>query len=76
MWSQAVSYGVKEDTGRVDYDMMERMAIEQKQNFCGWSIGLLPEWDYKRMREIADKVGALLMIDWRIPRSYCSWLTR
>ena len=68
MWYKAVSYGVKEDTGRVDYDMMERMAIEHKPKLIvGGASAYSREWDYKRMREIADKVGALLMIDMAHP---------
>jgi len=68
MWYKAVSYGVKEDTGRVDYDMMERMAIEHKPKLIvGGASAYSREWDYKRMREIADKIGALLMIDMAHP---------
>ncbi len=68
MWYKAVSYGVKEDTGRVDYDMMERMALEHKPKLIiGGASAYSREWDYKRMREIADKVGALLMIDMAHP---------
>ncbi len=68
MWYKAVSYGVKEDTGRVDYDMMERMAMEHKPKLIvGGASAYSREWDYKRMREIADKFGALLMIDMAHP---------
>ncbi|MDI3527442.1 MAG: glycine hydroxymethyltransferase [Tenuifilum sp.] len=68
MWYKAVSYGVKEDTGMVDYDMMERMAIEHKPKLIvGGASAYSREWDYKRMREIADKVGAFLMIDMAHP---------
>jgi len=68
MWYKAVSYGVKEDTGRVDYDMMERMAMEHKPKLIvGGASAYSREWDYKRMREIAEKVGALLMIDMAHP---------
>ena len=68
MWYNAVSYGVKEDTGRVDYDMMERQALEHKPKLIiGGASAYSREWDYKRMREIADKVGALLMIDMAHP---------
>ncbi len=59
-----VAYGVREETGRVDYDMMEKIAIENKPKLIvGGASAYSREWDYKRMREIADKVGALLMID-------------
>ena len=60
----AVSYSVREDDGRVDYDEMEQKALECKPKLIvGGASAYSREWDYKRMREIADKVGALLMID-------------
>ncbi|MBQ3209481.1 MAG: serine hydroxymethyltransferase [Alistipes sp.] len=60
----AVSYSVKECDGRVDYDEMEAKAIECKPKLIiGGASAYSREWDYARMREIADKVGALLMID-------------
>lgn len=60
----AVSYSVREDDGRVDYDEMEAKALECKPKLIiGGASAYSREWDYKRMREIADKVGALLMID-------------
>jgi glycine hydroxymethyltransferase len=68
MWYKAVSYGVREETGRVDYDMMERVAREQKPKLIiGGASAYSREWDYKRMRAIADEVGALLMIDMAHP---------
>ncbi|MGB4415208.1 MAG: serine hydroxymethyltransferase [Paludibacter sp.] len=61
-------YNVKEDTGRVDYDQMEEIALrEQPRLIVGGGSAYSREWDYKRMREIADKVGALLMIDMAHP---------
>ena len=60
----AVSYSVREEDGRVDYDEMEKKALECKPKLIvGGASAYSREWDYKRMREIADKVGALLMID-------------
>ena len=60
----AVSYSVREDDGRVDYEEMEQKALECKPKLIvGGASAYSREWDYKRMREIADKVGALLMID-------------
>ena len=60
----AVSYSVKECDGRVDYDEMEAKAIEcQPKLIVGGASAYSREWDYARMRQIADKVGALLMID-------------
>ncbi len=64
----AVSYGVKEETGMVDYDMMEEVALKEKPKMIvGGASAYSREWDYKRMREIADKIGALLMIDMAHP---------
>ena len=60
----AVSYSVKECDGRGDYDEMEAKAIECKPKLIvGGASAYSREWDYARMRQIADKVGALLMID-------------
>ena len=64
MYFNAVDYSVREEDGRVDYDEMERKALEHKPKLIvGGASAYSREWDYKRMREIADKVGALLMID-------------
>jgi len=68
MWYRAVSYGVKEETGMVDYDMMEEVALrERPKMIVGGASAYSREWDYKRMREIADKIGAILMIDMAHP---------
>lgn len=68
MWYNAVSYGVKEETGMVDYDAMEKLAREHKPKMIvGGASAYSREWDYKRMREIADMVGAVLMIDMAHP---------
>jgi glycine hydroxymethyltransferase len=65
---RAVSYGLDETTGRVDYDAMEKLAKKEKPKILvGGASAYSREWDYKRMREIADKVGALLMIDMAHP---------
>ena len=64
MYFNAINYSVREEDGRVDYDEMERKALEHKPKLIvGGASAYSREWDYKRMREIADKVGALLMID-------------
>ncbi len=63
-----VAYKVKEATGMVDYDEMETLAIEHKPKLIiGGASAYSREWDYKRMREIADKVGALFMVDMAHP---------
>ncbi len=63
-----VGYNLNKDTGRVDYDEMEKLAVEHKPKLIiGGGSAYSREWDYKRMREIADKVEALLMIDMAHP---------
>ncbi|MBP5381638.1 MAG: serine hydroxymethyltransferase [Bacteroidaceae bacterium] len=63
-----IGYNLSPKTCRVDYDEMERLAIEHKPKLIvGGGSAYSREWDYKRMREIADKVGALLMIDMAHP---------
>jgi glycine hydroxymethyltransferase len=60
----AVGYHLNEQTGTIDYDDMERQAIENKPKLIiGGASAYSREWDYARMRQIADKVGALLMVD-------------
>ena len=64
----AVGYNLNRETGRVDYDEMEQLAKEHKPKLIiGGGSAYSREWDYKRMREIADEVGALLMIDMAHP---------
>ena len=60
----AVHYGVVKETGLVDYDDMERKALEHKPKLiiCGASA-YSRDWDYVRIRAIADKVGAMVMAD-------------
>ncbi|ODT55218.1 MAG: serine hydroxymethyltransferase [Paludibacter sp. 47-17] len=61
-------YNVRQDTGLVDYDQMEEVALrEQPKLIIGGGSAYSREWDYERMRAIADKVGALLMIDMAHP---------
>ena len=61
---KAVGYKLKEETGNIDYDEMEALALEHKPKLIiGGASAFSREWDYKRMREIADKVGALLLVD-------------
>ena len=63
-----IGYNLNKETGRVDYDEMEQLALEHKPKLIiGGGSAYSREWDYKRMREIADKVGALLMIDMAHP---------
>ena len=63
-----VGYNVNKETGRVDYDEMESLAIKNKPKLIvGGASAYSREWDYERMRSIADKVGAILMIDMAHP---------
>ena len=57
-------YNVEKDTGLIDYNMLEDIAIKEKPNMiiCGGSA-YSRDWDYKKFREVADKVGALLLAD-------------
>ena len=60
----AVAYGLNEETGMIDYDKMEATARECKPKLIiGGASAYSREWDYERMRAIADEVGALLWID-------------
>lgn len=60
----AVAYGLNPETGLVDYDKMEATALECKPKLIiGGASAYSREWDYERMRAIADKVGAILWID-------------
>jgi glycine hydroxymethyltransferase len=63
-----VAYKVKEDTGLVDYDEMEALAKEhQPKLIIGGASAYSREWDYQRMREIADNVGAMFLVDMAHP---------
>ena len=59
-----VAYKVKEDTGLIDYDEMEQIAIAEKPKLIvAGASAYSRDWDFARMRQIADKVGAILMAD-------------
>ena len=63
-----IGYNLNKETGRVDYDEMEQLALEHKPKLIiGGGSAYSREWDYKRMREIADKVGAIFMVDMAHP---------
>ncbi len=63
-----VAYTLNEETGLVDYDLMEQKALECKPKLIvGGASAYSREWDWKRMREIADKVGAIFMVDMAHP---------
>ena len=59
-----VAYKVREEDGQIDYDEMEKTALAEKPKMIVAGASAYPrDWDYARMREIADKVGAVLMAD-------------
>ena len=59
-----VAYKVSEETGRVDYDEMEKLALQEKPKLIiAGASAYSRDWDYARMRKIADSIGALLMAD-------------
>jgi glycine hydroxymethyltransferase len=57
-------YGVKKETGRIDYEQLERVALAEKPKLiiCGASA-YSRDWDYEFIRKVADKVGALVLAD-------------
>ncbi len=66
-----VAYEVKKDSGLVDYDMMERLALKEKPKLIvAGASAYSRDWDYKRMRDIADSAGALLMADIAHPAGF------
>lgn len=63
-----LEYNVKAETGRVDYDQMEEVALRERPKLIvGGASAYSRDWDYARMRSIADQIGALLMIDMAHP---------
>lgn len=63
-WLNSVQYGVCRDTGLIDYDEVERLALENKPKLIVAGGSAYPrQIDFKRFREIADKIGAYLMVD-------------
>ena len=63
-----IGYNLNRETGRVDYDEMEQLALEHKPKLIvGGGSAYSREWDYARMRQIADQVGAIFMVDMAHP---------
>lgn len=59
-----IAYTVDEETGMIDYDEMEAIALtERPKLIIGGASAYSREWDYERMREIADKIDAIFMVD-------------
>jgi len=64
----AISYGLDEGTGMIDYDAMEETALRERPRLIvGGASAYSREWDYARMRAIADKIDALFMVDMAHP---------
>ncbi len=57
-------YGVNKETGKVDYDVLEEVAVREKPKMiiCGASA-YSRDWDYQRIRKVADQIGALVLAD-------------
>lgn len=65
---QALEYNVKEDTGLVDYEQMEEVARRERPRLIiGGASAYSREWDYARMRRLADEIGAIFMVDMAHP---------
>ncbi len=63
-WFNAVGYGVKEETGAIDYDDLEKNVLEVKPNIFVCGASAYPRiLDFKRIREICDKAGCYMMVD-------------
>lgn len=63
-----VAYSVKEEDGLIDYDMMEELAHKEKPKMIiGGASAYSRDWDYERIRKIADAVGAMFLVDMAHP---------
>ncbi len=65
---KAISYGLDENTGIIDYDKMEETALlEKPKMIIGGASAYSRDWDYERMRNIADRIGAVFVVDMAHP---------
>ena len=65
---KALEYNVKESDGRVDYDQLERVAREERPKLIvAGASAYSREWDYARIRKVADEIGAIFMVDMAHP---------
>ena len=65
---KALEYNVKEETGRVDYDQLEQVALAEKPKMIiAGASAYSREWDYARIRKVADQIGAIFMVDMAHP---------
>lgn len=64
----ALEYNLREDTGRVDYDQLEQVAREKRPKLIiAGASAYSREWDYARIRRVADEIGAIFMVDMAHP---------
>ena len=64
----ALEYNVKEEDGRVDYDQLEQVALrEHPKLIVAGASAYSREWDYARIRKVADQIGAIFMVDMAHP---------
>ena len=65
---QALEYNVDRETGRIDYEQMEEVARRERPRLIvGGASAYSREWDYARMRRLADEIGAIFMVDMAHP---------
>ncbi len=65
---KALEYNVKESDGRVDYDQLERIARQERPKLIiAGASAYSREWDYQRIRSVADEIGAIFMVDMAHP---------
>ena len=65
---QALEYNVDAETGRIDYEQMEEVARRERPRLIiGGASAYSREWDYARMRRLADEIGAIFMVDMAHP---------
>ena len=68
LFYKPIAYSVREETELVDYDMMEELALKEKPKMIvGGASAYSREWDYERMRKIADRIGAIFLVDMAHP---------
>ena len=67
----ALEYNVKESDGRVDYDQLEQVALAEKPKLIiAGASAYSRDWDYERIRQVADKIGAIFMVDMAHPAGF------
>ena len=70
----ALDYNVREEDGLVDYEQLEQRArAEHPKLIIAGASAYSREWDYARIRKVADEIGAIFMVDMAHPRTDCGW---